>query len=119
MCKLLIRIGVITLIVSGCSFPSPKPEQINPAPTFSPTPTTNTVLSRLTEAEARSIAESILNRGEELTSAGTYNQFSQTWWFDVNLVRQGCFPAIVVYEGTKKTDINWRCTGVLQPMNGK
>ncbi len=72
----------------------------------------------LTEAEARQIAEeACIKGGEALTSGGTYNANSKTWWFDANLnsTPQGCNPACVVFEETKTAEINWRCTGLIIP----
>ena len=72
----------------------------------------------LTEAEARVIAEkTCIKGGEALTSGGTYNENSKTWWFDANLnsTQQGCNPACVVAEETKTVEINWRCTGLIVP----
>jgi hypothetical protein len=72
----------------------------------------------LTEREARIIAEaSCIKGGVALSSGGTYNQNSQTWWFDANLnaTQEGCNPACVVSEQTKTAEINWRCTGLIPP----
>lgn len=117
MYKLTI-IALSIFLLSGCSRfdqdEAPRTMQTRTTPTV----TTNSG-SLLTEAEARAIAEKILNDGEQLTSGGTYNHFSQTWWFDVNFHRPGCFPGIVVYEATRTTELNWRCTGALPSMNGQ
>jgi len=78
-----------------------------------------TVKSSLSEAEARVIAEkSCIKGGEALSSGGTYNENSKTWWFDANLnaTQTGCHPACVVFEETKATEINWRCTGLIEPV---
>lgn len=73
---------------------------------------------KLTEEEARKIAikECIdQEKREMLTSAGRYNENSQTWWFDVQLSepKEGCNPACVVAAATKAAEINWRCTGLI------
>jgi hypothetical protein len=74
-------------------------------------------LSLMTEAEARAIAEKICIKGGEALKTGAYNENSKTWWFDANLnaTREGCNPACVVSEETKKAEINWRCTGLIIP----
>ncbi|MDD5589956.1 MAG: hypothetical protein PHQ47_02145 [Candidatus Portnoybacteria bacterium] len=44
-----------------------------------------------------------------------YNQNTLTWWFDMDIKREGCSPACVVSEETRSAEINWRCTGILIP----
>lgn len=41
-----------------------------------------------------------------------YNSNSRTWWIGLNVVKEGCNPACVVFEN-KSVEINWRCTGLL------
>lgn len=71
--------------------------------------------SKLTESEARNIAQKSCIKGGESLSIGVYNENSMTWWFDANLnaSKEGCNPACVVSESTKTAEINWRCTGLL------
>ena len=71
----------------------------------------------LTEVEARAIAEESCIKGGESLAAGMHNRNTQTWWFDANLnaTRPGCNPACVVSEVTKTAEINWRCTGLIEP----
>ncbi|MFA5030341.1 MAG: hypothetical protein WC495_02010 [Patescibacteria group bacterium] len=73
--------------------------------------------SLLTEAEARDIAEASCIKGGESLVAGTYNENTKTWWYDANLnaTREGCSPACVVSEQTQTAEINWRCTGLVEP----
>jgi len=80
---------------------------------FAPCPKINSILS---ETEARVIAEKSCIKGGEVLGSGIYNENSKTWWFDANLnsTREGCNPACVVSEETKKVEINWRCTGLLE-----
>ena len=76
-------------------------------------------MGKMTEAEAQEIAEkTCIKGGEALTSGGTYNPNSKTWWFDANLnsTQPGCNPACVVNEATKTAEINWRCTGLIEPI---
>ncbi|MFA5917743.1 MAG: S-layer homology domain-containing protein [Candidatus Gracilibacteria bacterium] len=72
----------------------------------------------LTESQARVIAEqNCIGSGETLGTGSSYNSNSKTWWFDANLnpIKEGCYPACVVSENTKTTEINWRCTGLIVP----
>ena len=72
----------------------------------------------LIEAEARVIAEKSCIKGGEALGVGIYNENSKTWWYDANLnvTKSGCNPACVVDVVTKKADINWRCTGLKEPV---
>lgn len=71
----------------------------------------------LTESEARVIAEKACIKGSEALANGVYNANTKTWWFDANLnaTKEGCNPACVVDEATKTAEINWRCTGLIEP----
>jgi hypothetical protein len=105
----LILLGSFALKYFGTRQNSPNPE---------PSPTVQPAESLMSEQEARAIAEqSCIKGGEALTSGGTYNANSKTWWFDANLnsTQQGCHPACVVWAETKTAEINWRCTGLIVP----
>ncbi len=95
-----------------CEF-SPCPEITDETPTNDP--------SLISEEEAKAIAEAQCIKGGESLSDGMYNSFTKTWWFDANLnaTKEGCHPACVVWEETKTTEINWRCTGLIAPKNIK
>lgn len=75
------------------------------------------VNSLLSEAEAQIIAEDSCIKGGESLAAGIYNEITGTWWYDANLnsTREGCNPACVVSEQTRTAEINWRCTGLVEP----
>jgi hypothetical protein len=75
------------------------------------------LMPTLAESEAKTIAEKSCIKGGEALGGGTYNENTRTWWFDANLnaTREGCNPACVVDEETKKAEINWRCTGLVVP----
>ncbi|MFH1432611.1 MAG: hypothetical protein ABIG84_05320 [archaeon] len=69
----------------------------------------------MTLDEAKEIAQS----GEctkEGSLKGTYvcNEYTGTWWMDLDLEKEGCSPACVVNVETKESEINWRCTGLLR-----
>lgn len=78
----------------------------------------NLIDSILSEFEARVIAEKSCIKGGEVLARGIYNKNSKTWWYDANLnaTKEGCSPACVVDEKTKKAEINWRCTGLKEPI---
>ena len=73
--------------------------------------------SKLTEAQAKVIAEKSCIKSGESLATGVYNSSTKTWWFDATLKtpKQGCSPACVVNEDTNKAEINWRCTGLVMP----
>jgi hypothetical protein len=73
--------------------------------------------SILSEAEARTIAEKTCIKGGESLGDVIYNDGTKTWWYDANLNSNpgGCHPACVVSEDTQTAEINWRCTGLIQP----
>jgi len=83
-----------------------------------PSPGSGGGSSLLTREQALALAEySKCVKNGTLTGTYSYNEFTQTWWFDLRMnpgsERQGCSPACVVWEGTSHTEINWRCTGLL------
>ncbi len=68
----------------------------------------------MTAEEARAIAETsdCIKEGK-LQEGFVYNEFTRTYWFDMDVEKEGCAPACVVSESTKSAEINWRCTGAL------
>jgi len=72
---------------------------------------------KMTETDAKTIAEKTCIKGGEALGEGSYNENSNTWWFDANLnaTKEGCNPACVVDAKTKTAEINWRCTGAIIP----
>ena len=75
-----------------------------------------TLAHAMTEAEAREIAKSC-ECGESGTLKDTafYNDWTATWWIDLDAEKDGCRPACVVSVRTRQAEINWRCTGGLPP----
>ena len=43
----------------------------------------------------------------------SYNAVTKTWWINLDIDKEGCSPACVVYEDSMETEINWRCTGLI------
>lgn len=71
----------------------------------------------ITLDEAKAIAEAspCMDDGTLTDDAPTYNNVTHTWWFDMDIVKEGCSPACVVDEAAKTAEINWRCTGLIVP----
>jgi hypothetical protein len=70
---------------------------------------------KLSEPDAKTIAESssCMNEGGLKIGSAMYNENTLTWWFDMDVVKEGCAPACVVSEKTASAEINWRCTGLI------
>jgi len=50
-----------------------------------------------------------------LTTDHFCNTSSGTWWIDLEIDKPGCSPACVIDTVNKTAEINWRCTGLIQP----
>lgn len=72
------------------------------------------IISGITEEEAVAIAQnsSCIEEGG-LSDKIMYNEFTRTWWIDMDIEKPGCAPACVVSEDSLTAEINWRCTGLL------
>ena len=46
------------------------------------------------------------------------NDYTGTWWIDLNIQQTGCSPACVINITSRQAEINWRCTGLLPPECG-
>ena len=108
--KKVIWLGLgMMLIFSGCSLPWAN----------TPATTDRTDSGVMTEDKAREIAREVagFEGGDLANETGFYNENSKTWWFDADLPNtpDGCNPASVVYEDTGVGEINWRCTGLIEP----
>lgn len=69
----------------------------------------------MSQDEAREIAQNSACIAEgELTGNSFYNDYTKTWWFDLDIEKTGCSPACVVNEATREAEINWRCTGLIE-----
>ncbi|MBL7065087.1 MAG: protease inhibitor I42 family protein [Anaerolineae bacterium] len=70
----------------------------------------------MSEAEAREIAASSeCGEAGALLENALYNDWTATWWIDLDIQKEGCNPACVVNVRTRQAEINWRCMGVLPP----
>jgi len=54
-------------------------------------------------------------REGNITEEYVYNEVTHTWWFEMDIEKEGCSPACVVYEDTVEIELNWRCTGLIEP----
>ena len=71
---------------------------------------------KLTEDDAYAIAEDSECIGVgPLSDTAMYNENTKTWWIDLEAEKQGCNPACVVSESTQTAEVNWRCTGLVEP----
>jgi hypothetical protein len=43
------------------------------------------------------------------------NETTGTLWIDIMAYRKGCNPACVINVKTKTAEVNWRCTGAIEP----
>lgn len=48
-----------------------------------------------------------------LKSTHFCNDYTGTWWIDMDVQKEGCSPACIVDVETKQAEINWRCTGLI------
>jgi len=48
-----------------------------------------------------------------LSENATLNDWTGTWWIDLNADKDGCAPACVVDIADRTAEVNWRCTGGL------
>lgn len=63
--------------------------------------------------EAKSLAQSGECQQGKLKDNHYCNENSGTWWVDLDIKDpKNCNPACVVWVKDKKTEINWRCTGL-------
>jgi hypothetical protein len=100
------------------SQPAPRPTSA-PTVMVTPTPdqkrcvkiTTGEAMS-LSEAEEIALESECVQEGR-LTGESFCNDFTGTWWLDLEIEKQGCAPACVINVATKKAEINWRCTGLI------
>jgi len=64
----------------------------------------------LSEAKEIAIASEC---GDKLKENHFCNEYTNTWWIDLDLEKEGCAPACVINIETKQAEINWRCTGLV------
>jgi len=106
----------------GCATEEPESPPVEEEPEEEPPPVEENESEepeKLTEEEARAIAlnSSCMEEGNITNATPMYNNITYTWWFETDIVKEGCMPACVVDEATKTAEINWRCTGLIIPEN--
>ena len=75
-----------------------------------------TLAEEMSEAEAREIAaNSECGKVGALKENAQYNDWSGTWWIDLEVEKEGSWPACVVNVVTEQAELNWRIMGVLPP----
>ncbi|MCL5433298.1 MAG: hypothetical protein M1524_04265 [Patescibacteria group bacterium] len=73
--------------------------------------------AKMSYAEGYQIAQkSVCVQSGKLKESHICNENTGTWWIDLDPSepKSGCNPACVVDVNTKKAEVNWRCTGLLQ-----
>jgi len=67
----------------------------------------------LTISDAKSIA---INSecGNRLKETYMCNNYTGTYWIDLDIDEPGCNPACVIDLETRQAEINWRCTGLIE-----
>lgn len=108
----------LTFLLAGCNLlnltgqpiPTPKPTPAS-VKEQAPSPLPAKLIS---EEQAREFARDsdCVNQGS-LKATATYNEFTQTWWIDLEIDKPGCNPACVVNRDAS-AEINWRCTGLIE-----
>ena len=48
-----------------------------------------------------------------LTDSYRYNEYTGTYWIEMDAEKEGCSPACVVDVQSLEAEINWRCTGAM------
>ncbi len=75
-------------------------------------PGTGRIMNYTEALEIASTSSCTLN-GSIIEGTESCNSDTGTWWFDLDLEREGCSPACVVSVEYATASINWRCTGVI------
>lgn len=74
----------------------------------------------MTLDDALKLADACTADGTVLET-GMCNEFTGTWWleFEAKEPKDGCNPACVVDIENRKSEVNWRCTGLIVPSKNK
>lgn len=98
---------LITLIIlTGCSsIPEHKTTCTDPS-----TDTEMTVEDAIAIAQNSTCTE----EGPLIEDQYLCNDYTGTWWLNLDIDQEGCNPACVVNIETQETEINWRCTGLIE-----
>jgi len=74
--------------------------------------TTEKMCGGMVYSKAKAIVNSVCG---QITGNYSCNEGTGTWWFDLAQKKAGCSPACVVDVNSGKAEINWRCTGLIEP----
>jgi putative hemolysin len=73
----------------------------------------------MSQEEALSIARQSEYAGQgkisEDASGYVFNAETGTYWIGLEMDKPGCSPAIVVHLDTRQPELNYRCTGLVEP----
>lgn len=102
---IILAVAVVILILVFVLLRAPKTEEYC---------TKEGTTSKLSFSEAKNIAQdSDCGKSGQLKESHFCNEGTGTWWIDLNITREGCYPACVINVEMKQAEINWRCTGLL------
>ncbi|MFZ2193052.1 MAG: hypothetical protein WAV31_02310 [Candidatus Moraniibacteriota bacterium] len=102
--RIVISVLLVVLVIFGVIVYSSRKKENSQS---------NEKIIKLTETQARVIAEKACIKGGEALGAGTYNENAKVWLFSANLnaTREGCKSVCAVSEKTETAIINWQCAG--------
>jgi len=63
--------------------------------------------------KAFELAKTVCSTKWSFKSTYMCNDYTKTWWFDMDIEKDGCNPACVVDTEKWTAEINWRCTGLV------
>ncbi len=105
MKKLIILFIVSAFLLAGCAKTIEKQWCVK-----------NETGTKMEFSEAKEIAvKSDCVKDGNLKEGHFCNENSGTWWIDLDIKKEGCNPACVIYVENKSAEINWRCTGLILP----
>jgi len=122
--RLILIFGILAMVilVSGCvkEKMAETAEEVEEAAEEAKTGLEEAVLcvdeetgASMSLAEAKEIAmDSECSQGN-IVGEQFCNEYTGTWWLDLDITQEGCYPACVVDVNTKTAEINWRCTGLI------
>lgn len=107
----ILTLMTCAAFLSGCG----KPVDAQQPATTTPEAAMHLPMSR---EEAMDIARNSGACAEagSLTDNAVYNDYTGTWWIDLDADKPGCAPACVINAADKTAEVNWRCTGALPPL---
>lgn len=65
-------------------------------------------------AVLKAMASDCATKGQ-LKETHICNENSGTWWIDLKVSASECNPACVIDVTTGAAEVNWRCTGLIEP----